>query len=108
MVEQRKAWWNNRWGTTGRRDLVCYAAPDGRQVLLARDGTDAQHTLRCWVLPDPATADQLAAHLMDDQDGWRAVTSVYSPLSFDPSQIRLDDLDLVLTDPATDPPSASE
>lgn len=71
MVEQRKHWWNGKWGRIARRDVLLYE-DGGQWWVQARDG-GADGRSRWLDYGDEDTAMNSVRALMTGGDRWRAM-----------------------------------
>ncbi len=71
-MEQRRHWWNARWGRIARRDV--YLRVDGDQwYVQARDGGPDGRS-RWWELTDEDLALEVVRGLLAGSDDWREIT----------------------------------
>jgi len=72
-MEQRRHWWNARWGRIGRRDI--YLRVDGdRWFVQAREGGSDGRS-RWWELAGEDEALELVQALMAGEEDWREITA---------------------------------
>jgi hypothetical protein len=71
-MEQRRHWWNARWGRLARRDV--YLRVDGdRWLVEARDG-GSEGISRFWEMDNEEQAWDVARMLLAGSDDWRELT----------------------------------
>lgn len=72
-MEQRRHWWNARWGRIGRRDV--YVRADGdRWFVEARSG-GSEGRSRWWELDSEDQALDLVRDLLAGGEDWREIKS---------------------------------
>jgi hypothetical protein len=72
VMEQRRHWWNARWGRLARRDVYLRVDAD-RWYVEAREG-GSEGRSRWWELDNEDQAMDVVRALLDDQDDWREIT----------------------------------
>jgi len=71
-MEQRKHWWNSRWGRIARKDV--YLRVDGdRWFVEAREGGADGHS-RWWEVGDEDRALEIVEGLLAGSSDWREIT----------------------------------
>lgn len=72
-MEQRRHWWNARWGRIGRRDVYLRADGD-RWFVEARSG-GSEGRSRWWELDSEDQALDLIRDLLSGSADWREIKS---------------------------------